>query len=42
MNNPRAAWTLVVVFATVVWLVPFVIVWSTHQDPRRAMRLAES
>ena len=38
MKNPRVAWTLVVVFATVVWLVPFVIVWSTHQDPRRSLR----
>lgn len=38
MKHPRAAWTLVVVFATVVWLVPFLIVWSTHQDPRRALR----
>lgn len=40
MRHPRAAWTLVVVFATVVWLVPFLVVWSTHQDPRRALRQA--
>jgi hypothetical protein len=40
MRHPRAAWTLVVAFATVVWLVPFLVVWSTHQDPRRALRQA--
>lgn len=40
MKHPRAAWTLVVAFATVLWLVPFLIVWSTHQDPRRALRQA--
>lgn len=40
MKHPRVAWTLVVAFATVLWLVPFLIVWSTHQDPRRALRQA--
>ncbi len=40
MKNPRVAWTLVVAFATVVWLVPFLLVWLTHQDPRRALRQA--
>ena len=34
----RAPWLLVVVFAIIVWLVPFVVVWTQAEPPKRQVK----
>lgn len=36
----RAPWVLVVIFAITVWLVPFVVVWTQAELPKRQVKRA--
>jgi hypothetical protein len=36
----RAPWILVVVFAITVWLVPFLVVWTQAEPPKRPVKRA--